>query len=74
MEMDNLIADIRGRMKIMRNRGVAPAVRYGYWAAMHEVLGMIVRKPDRRKSCPDCYADLPGDGSCCDACGWTRKE
>jgi hypothetical protein len=22
--------------------------------------------------CPDCYAALPGDGSCCDECGWTR--
>lgn len=21
--------------------------------------------------CPDCVATLPGDGSCCDRCGWT---
>lgn len=21
--------------------------------------------------CPDCKAVLPGDGSCCDRCGWT---
>lgn len=21
--------------------------------------------------CPDCHAELRGDGSCCDDCGWT---
>jgi hypothetical protein len=23
-------------------------------------------------TCPECYATLPNDGSCCDACGWVR--
>ena len=31
--------------------------------------------PDwRENGCPDCGAGLPGDGSCCDGCGWVRED
>jgi hypothetical protein len=23
--------------------------------------------------CPDCFATLRGDGSCCDCCGWVKQ-
>lgn len=30
--------------------------------------------PNSHKTgCPDCRASLPGDGSCCDRCGWNLQ-
>lgn len=34
---------------------------------------MTTKTTRTRIACPDCDASLPGDGSCCDVCGWTLK-
>lgn len=34
------------------------------------VAAKLLVDDDRHLRCPDCKAMLPGDGSCCDECGW----
>jgi hypothetical protein len=37
---------------------------------------MVVDLPDDDNDgvCPGCRIKLPGDGSCCDECGWTKPQ
>ena len=65
---------IRSEMKVARRHMSPGDLHDYYWGrftglALALALGTSDPKGSRG-GCPDCHAALPGDGSCCDECGW----
>jgi hypothetical protein len=73
-ELNNAIAAIRDDIRTWREDGseYASGIRLGLALALIWLCKPPFEPPP--SMCPDCYATLPQDGSCCDACGWAKKD
>ena len=52
---------------------VMAAYERGVWHALSNAVRLLTTDWTPN-GCPDCGVALPGDGSCCDACGWVQSE
>jgi hypothetical protein len=78
-----LLGDIVGKISLLPDT-VHMCKCHGKASAMHDCIQELWHEidsarrsmplPAQKTGCPNCRAKLPGDGSCCDACGWTRED